>query len=173
LLRPGRPESLPAVRPEYRVERILRLPDGFADLAADAQGDNQRMLIVLQEDWEAGTLRFDGWGEALFALHRGDALLGIAGLTPDPYAKGDVVGRVRRFYILRAARGNGAGQALLQALAREAENCGYPRLRVRAPASAFRFYEGCGFLRSVGEKGATHVLPLGLAPTSAALPGRP
>lgn len=160
MLRSGRPEPQPADRPEFRVERILRLPDGFADLAADAQGDNQRMLIVLQEDWEAGTVRFDGWGEALFAVHRGDALLGIAGLTADPYATGEVVARVRRFYVLRAARGNGAGRALLEAVAREAENCGYPRLRVRAPVSSFRFYESCGFLRSVGEKGATHVLPL-------------
>lgn len=160
MLRSGRPEPQPAARPEFRVERILRLPDGFHDLAADAQGDSQRILMVLQEDFEAGTMRFDGWGEALFAIHRGDALLGLGGLTRDPYAAGAAVGRVRRFYVLRSARGSGAGRALLEAVATEATHCGYPRLRVRAPASAYRFYESCGFLRAVGEKGATHVRPL-------------
>lgn len=161
MLRPGRPDAAVPSHPALRVERVSRLPDGFAELAADAAGDGQRMLEVVQADWQDGSLRFDGWGQALFAIHAGPALVGIGGLTADPYAAGDVVGRVRRFYIRRPARGMGAGRALLAAIIAEAAGCFYPRLRVRAPVSAFPFYEACGFLRAVGEKGATHIRPLG------------
>ncbi|MDP3419240.1 GNAT family N-acetyltransferase [Falsiroseomonas sp.] len=143
-----------------RIVRIATLPEGFEDLAADALGDGQRMLEVLREDWQAGTLRFDGPGDALLAAHLGTALVGLCGLTRDPYLPQDRVGRVRRLYVLRAARRAGVARALLQAVAGQAAACGYPRLRVRAPVSAFGFYESCGFLRAVGEKAATHTLSL-------------
>ncbi len=138
----------------------MQLPEGLGELAADATADGARMLDVLQEDWAAGTLRFDGWGEALFAAHLGDALLGLCGLTRDPYVQAAAVGRVRRLYVLRAARRAGVGRALVDAVAEEAARSGYPRLRVRSPASAHAFYERCGFLRAVGEASATHVRPL-------------
>jgi GNAT superfamily N-acetyltransferase len=137
--------------------RIAALPEGFADLAADALGDDLRMLEVLREDWHAGTLRFDGLGDALLTAHIGTALVGVCGLTRDPYLAQDRVGRVRRLYVLRAARRAGVGRALVQAVAVQAAGSGYRRLRVRAPVSAFAFYESCGFLRAVGEKAATHV----------------
>jgi len=136
------------------------LPEELEDLAADALGAGQRMLEVLREDWQAGTLRFDGVGDALFAAHAGTALVGICGLTRDPYLSQAELGRVRRLYVLRAARRAGVGRALLRAVAIHAAGLGYPRLRVRAPVAAFAFYESCGFLRAVGEKCATHTMPL-------------
>jgi len=142
-----------------RIARLAALPEGFGELAADALADGQKLLEVLREDWEAGAIRFDGPGEALFAAHAGAALLGLCGLTRDPYLKDDAAGRVRRLYVRRAARRHGAGRALLHAIAAEGA-ASWPRLRVRAPASAFAFYESCGFLRAVGEPAATHVLPL-------------
>jgi len=159
LLRPAIPAPAPT-QTALRLERVARLPEGFADLAADAHGSGERMLEVLREDWESGSIRFDRWGEALFALHGPNGLVGMGGLTRDPFAGDDVLGRVRRFYIRRSARRAGAGRALLGAVVAEATAAGYPRLRVRAPASAFAFYEACGFLRAVREKGATHILPL-------------
>lgn len=138
----------------------MALPEVFEDLAADALGDDQRLLDVLREDWHAGTLRFDGWGDALFAAHIGNALVGLCGLTRDPYLPDEVVGRLRRLYVLRAARRLGVGRALVRAVAVQAAGNGYPRLRVRAPVAAFAFYERCGFLRAVGEKAATHTMPL-------------
>jgi GNAT superfamily N-acetyltransferase len=139
-----------------RVARLSVLPDGFEELAADAQADGERMLDVLREDWLAGLLRFDAPGEALFAAYAGDALLGLCGLTRDPYLRDEKVGRVRRLYVRRAARRHGAGRALVDAVTRGAGAAGWARLRVRAPASAFAFYEGCDFLRTVGERSATH-----------------
>lgn len=159
MLHKFRPDG--AGQPAIRIERIVSLPAGFAELAADALGDGQRILAVLEEDWHAGTLRFDGWGDALFAAHAGSALVGLCGLTRDPYLPEERVARLRRLYVLRAARRAGAGRALVAAVAAQAESCGYPRLRVRAPVSAFAFYESCGFLRAVGEPAATHTRQLG------------
>lgn len=160
MLRSQRPEDMVSAS-RIRIARVTGLPEAFAELAADALADNQRMLEVLREDWQAGTLRFAAEGEALFTAHAGQALVGLCGLTRDPYLVQDRVGRVRRLYVLRAARRAGMGRALLRAVAAEATGLGYPRLRVRAPVSAFAFYESCGFLRAVGEPAATHSLRLG------------
>jgi GNAT superfamily N-acetyltransferase len=145
------------------VRRVSALPPGFEELAADALADEQRLLEVLREDWQSGALRFDGPGEALFIAEAAGALIGIGGLTHDPYV-GEATGRVRRLYVRRASRWHGAGRALLGAVAESARQAGWRRLRVRAPDAAFAFYEACGFLRSVREKAATHVMPLGDPP---------
>jgi len=162
-MHPSRSFATPSRGAALRVERVTQLPDGFAELAADAQGDGQRMLEVLRQDWDAAALqrlRFDQPGEALLAAHLGGALVGLCGLTRDPYLRGVAAGRVRRLYVRRASRGIGAGAGLVAAVAAEAAAFGYARLRVRSPPSAFRFYEGCGFLRLVGQTAATHARPL-------------
>ncbi len=159
------------MRPSHplRVVRLPGLPEGFEELAADALADGHRVLEVLRADWDSGALRFERPGEALFAAFAGAALLGVCGLTPDPYLKAEQAGRMRRLYVRRAARGHGAGRALLDAVAAEARGYGWVRLRVRAPPATFAFYEACGFLRAVGEPAATHSFALGLS----APPGRP
>ena len=143
-----------------RSLRILRshdLPPGFEELAADATADDVRILDVVREDWAAGTMRFDGPGEALFVAMVGQALVGLCGLTRDPYTMAEGLGRVRRLYVRRATRRAGAGRALLDAVAGQAREMGYARLRARAPVSAFAFYERSDFLRLVGEPCVTHV----------------
>jgi GNAT superfamily N-acetyltransferase len=157
-----------ALLPPARLARVVALPPGFAELAADALADGHRLLEVLREDWEAGSMRFDGPGEALFVVGSGADLLGIGGLTRDPYTPDVGTGRVRRLYVRRAARRIGTGTALVRAIAAEATAAGLGRLRVRAPPAAFAFYEACGFLRAIGERSATHILPL-----SAGVPGTP
>jgi GNAT superfamily N-acetyltransferase len=146
-----------------RIERIAALPEGFAELEADARADGQKMLSVLREDWESGAIRFDAPGEALFAAFAGNALAGIAGLTRDPYPTAEEAGRVRRLYVRRTARRRGVGRALVLAIVEAAALGPWERLRVRAPAEAFAFYDACGFMRCV-EKAATHVRPLRPSP---------
>ncbi len=148
------------VVPSLLVHRVAGLPSGFEELAADAVADGQRLLEVLREDWDSGAVRFDGPGEALFVAVAAGALVGIGGLTRDPYLADDRAGRVRRLYVRRASRRHGVGGALLAAIAGAATQAGWPRLRVRAPVAAFAFYERCGFLRAVGEKAASHVMVL-------------
>jgi GNAT superfamily N-acetyltransferase len=142
------------------VQRLTALPEGLDDLAADATADGHRMLDVLREDWATGALRFDGPGEALLGAYAAGALLGVAGLSRDPYVREGPAGRVRRLYVRRSSRRHGVGRALLAAAVEAGREGGWPRLRVRAPAEAFAFYEACGFLRAVGEVSATHVMPL-------------
>jgi GNAT superfamily N-acetyltransferase len=143
-----------------RVLRLCALPAGIENLAADATADGHRLVEVLREDWASGTTRFDGQGEALFGAFLGEALLGLGGLTRDPYLKDGIAGRVRRLYVVRSARRHGVGAMLVAAAVATGRAAGWPRLRVRAPAAAFAFYEACGFLRAVGEVSATHVMPL-------------
>ena len=145
-----------------RVVRLPGLPEGFEELAADALADGLKVMEVLRADWDSFALRFERPGEALFAAYAGPALLGVCGLTPDPYPRGGQAGRVRRIYVRRAARRHGAGRDLLRAIAAEARGHGWLRLRVRAPPDAFAFYEACGFLRAVGEPAATHSFSLSL-----------
>jgi GNAT superfamily N-acetyltransferase len=149
------PQHLPLA-----LRRCAALPPDLVELAVDAAADGQRMLDVLREDFESGALRFDGPGEALFGAYSGDLLVGLGGLTRDPYLRGERAGRVRRLYVRRSARRHGAGRMLVRAIVGEARVAGWPRLRARAPDAAFAFYEACGFLRVVGEASATHVMPL-------------
>jgi GNAT superfamily N-acetyltransferase len=139
--------------------RQTGLPVGFEALLADSLADGWRLLQVFWEDWQAGRLRFEGPGESLFACHAGDRLLAVCGCSHDPYARSPGTGRVRRLYVRREARGHGLGRALLRAVA-EAAIPEFSMLHVRAPASAWAFYQRCGFLRAVGEPSATHRLPL-------------
>lgn len=149
--------------------RLHILPESVADLAADATADGVKLIDVLREDWEAGRMTFDAPGEALFGAFIGDALVGLCGLTADPYMQQEGVGRVRRLYVLRAARRAGVGTALVAAVEDAARAAGRGRLRVRAPASAFPFYSRLGFLRAVGEPAASHVKHL----ITESPPGRP
>jgi GNAT superfamily N-acetyltransferase len=150
------------------VLRVLDLPPTFDALASAARAEGHRMLDVLREDWESGAIRFDGAGEALFVAYSADGMVGMIGLTRDPYMREGSAGRLRRLYVRPDQRRGGVGRALVAAAVKAGREGGWPRLRVRSPPAAFAFYEACGFLRAVGEVSATHVMPL--APAS---PGTP
>lgn len=141
------------------VARVEALPPGFPLLRDAALAEGWKMLRVLEEDWRDGTMRFEAPGEALFAASRGGALAGLGGLTVDPYAEAERIGRVRRLYVAPPHRGHGLGRALLEVLIRHAAEHGFHSVRVRAPAAAGRFYEACGFLPAV-LRSATHMRPL-------------
>lgn len=141
------------------VARVDALPPGFPVLRDAALAEGWRMLRVLEEDWNAGAMRFAAPGEALFAAWRGGALAGIGGLTVDPYAEAEAIGRLRRLYVGPPHRGRGLGRALVEALLAHAATHGFRSVRVRAPAAAGRFYEACGLVPAV-LRSATHMRPL-------------
>lgn len=141
------------------VARVEALPPGFPALRDAALEEGWRLLRVLEEDWAAGAIRFEGAGEGLFAAWREGALAGLAGLTADPYAEEAGAARLRRLYVGPGHRAQGIGRALVGAAAAAARGHGFAALRVRSPVSAAPFYEACGFLPAV-LRSATHVMPL-------------
>jgi hypothetical protein len=118
-----------------RVMRLPGLPDSFEELAADALADGHKVLEVLRADWDSGALRFERPGEALFAAYAGSALLGVCGVTPDPYVQDEQTGRMRRLYVRRAARRAWSKRSTASASAR-AETSAWRA--ISAPASARR-----------------------------------
>ncbi|MFH5925761.1 GNAT family N-acetyltransferase [Roseomonas xinghualingensis] len=142
-----------------RLAQAHNLPPGFPDLRNAALAEGWKLLRVLEEDWNSGTLRFDAAGEGLFAVWRDDTLAGMVGLSVDPYADQKLIARLRRLYVAPPHRGLGLGRALVEAAVQAAEEHGFRMLRVRAPAVARPFYEACGFLPAV-MRSATHIRPL-------------
>jgi GNAT superfamily N-acetyltransferase len=136
-----------------RIERLAVLPPDLPALAALAQAEGFGMLGVLIAEWAAGTHRFTAPGEALCAARdKGGRLLGLGGITRDPYAPAL---RMRRFYVRPDARRDGVARALVSAVLEEARVAGAGLVRLRAPPAADAFWERCGFL-PVQDATATH-----------------
>lgn len=115
------------------------------------------MLRHLRQNWQDGSNCFDRPGEMLWHAMSGSALLAIGGLNRDPYPDGEGWGRIRHLYIRQDSRRTGLGRALLARLVAAADGH-FARLRLRAPQSAFLFYESQGFSPVQGQPFATHVL---------------
>ena len=143
------------------IERLTDLPPAaVAALVAASERDGWRFVRRLADDWAAGTVRFDRPGEALFAARVGGAVVGVCGLTIDPYAADPAVGRVRRLYVLWAFRGRGVGRGLVEAVVRAARGRFRTlRLRTESPEAAV-FYERLGFRPVAGVPDCTHVREL-------------
>jgi GNAT superfamily N-acetyltransferase len=138
------------------ILRVVALPEGLPELADLARAEGFRMLDVILRDWADGSMRFTGQGEALFAAHdAAGGLCGIGGITRDPWA--DAL-RMRRFYVAPRMRGAGIGAELAQAALAVAFRSGAGPVRLRAPASAFAFWERMGFTPLLGDPQATHAM---------------
>lgn len=139
-----------------QVRRIAVPTDDLTALAGIAAGEGFRMLTVLLRDWADGSMRFTAPGEALFAARdTSGLLLGVGGITRDPWIEAF---RMRRFYVRPEARGSGAGRLMAEAALDHARLSGAMRVRLRAPATAFLFWEALGFIPQAGDPQATHVM---------------
>jgi GNAT superfamily N-acetyltransferase len=133
--------------------RLTALPGGFQALEDEAVTEGFAMITRLRTDWEGG-VRFDGPGELLLGAFRGGRLIGIGGLSRDPYLSDPRVGRLRHLYVMAGQRGTGTGRGLVvHLLAHAAGHFNSVRLW---SARAGAFYEALGFLRVDGPK-VTHV----------------
>jgi GNAT superfamily N-acetyltransferase len=146
---------------EAFIHRLHELPpDRFADLVTESGQAGFRFLRRLLEEWDDGSNRFSGPGEALFAADVGDRIVGVCGLNCDPYWPGGRVGRVRHLYVAVAFRGRGVGRLLMAAVVAAARDA-FDRLRLRTDsAAAAQFYEALGFRRCDEEANCTHTLEL-------------
>jgi GNAT superfamily N-acetyltransferase len=132
----------------------------FAPLIADAEAEGRHFVRRLAEEWRDGTLRFDRPGELLLGARAGSRLLGVGGLSLDPYQPEEGLGRVRHLYVAAEARRQGIGRALMLAILGHARGR-FRRLRLLTTTpDAARFYERLGFQASPGAR-QSHVLELG------------
>lgn len=123
------------------------LPDGFADLADAARGEGHRHMDRLAHEVAADRRTFT----ALIAAYDDGRLIGIGGLTPEPEAHLGEAWRVRRLYVLPAARRRGVGAAVANALLTEALNLTRLVTVHAGSPEAARFWEALGWQAVEGE----------------------
>lgn len=142
----------------FEIRTITLLPPQISKLEAEAVGEGFRFLTRLITQWESGVNRFDAPGECLMAAYQGPALIGIGGLSIDPYLPYDTA-RLRRVYVAPPSRGQRVGRALVEALVEHASER-FRIVRLNADTlEADTFYTRCGFKRLAGDR-ATHYMLL-------------
>ncbi|WP_095100858.1 GNAT family N-acetyltransferase [Pseudomonas sp. Irchel 3A5] len=143
------------------IQLITTLPTQTQELEKQAVAEGFRFLTRLIEEWRTGTNRFDAQGECLMAAYLGDRLVGIGGLTCDPFTQ-ENIGRLRRVYIAREARGQNIGKTLVDRLVEHATQH-FRIVRLSTDTSdADAFYLRCGF-QPMDDDHATHGMFLGNA----------
>jgi len=129
-------------------------------LLTESERDGWRFVRRLLDEWSSGENRFTQPGERLWGARSAGQLIGICGLTGDPYQADRRVGRIRRMYVLRDWRRRGIGRQLLeQAIATARSTFSELRLRTESPEAAL-FYEGLGFQIQRDAPHCTHILRL-------------
>ncbi len=132
------------------IRHLSDLPPDIEILRAEAAADGIRNMGILVADWRSGAERYDSKGEALFGAFDEGRLVGVGCVKSEPPAM-----RMRRLYVLRAARRHGVGSLLARAMiARGFESA--DRLTCNAvPPGAGEFWEAVGFVRVTAD-GWTH-----------------
>lgn len=128
------------------------LPEDFHTLADAARSEGHGLLDRLLREWSSGALRFDRPGETLLIGRLEGRIVAVGGISVDPVDASAL--RMRRFYVLPAARRRGVARALVNALLRRVSDAGAVGVHVGIP-SAFPFWHAVGF-REVAEAGITH-----------------
>jgi len=125
-------------------------------LCSEARSEGFAFLERLVRDWERGTNRFTGAGEALVGAFVGMQLVGVAGLNREPYDPAPARARLRHLYVLKAFRRQGGARALVTHLV-EAARPSFGEIRLHTETDdAAAFYERMGFQPSTLPT-ATHV----------------
>ena len=140
-----------------QIRPVAYTTEAFQALIAEGAAADGRFLQRLAYEWQAGVMRFDGPGEVLLGAFADSQLGGVGGISHDPYAPADGLGRVRHVYVKKALRGAGIGRALMEQLVQHSrQHFTALRLSTETP-EAVRLYENFGFVRT-SEFKATHRL---------------
>jgi ribosomal protein S18 acetylase RimI-like enzyme len=144
-----------------QIARVTTLPEfELSELVAESEAEGFGFVRRLRDEWCSTRNRFDLPGEAFFTARLQGQLVGICGLSRDPYSSMAGVGRVRRLYIRKEFRRLGIGQQLVQAVMETAHNH-FTLLSLRTDNPiASRFYERQGFQPISGLESCTHLLSL-------------
>ncbi|PJK33018.1 GNAT family N-acetyltransferase [Pseudomonas sp. S10E 269] len=140
------------------IQQITHLPAEVFTLEKEAVAEGFRFLTRLISEWESGTNRFNAPGECLMAAYSNQQVIGIGGLSVDPYTQPDTA-RLRRVYVTPAARNQHVGQALVKALVAQG-TLHFQAVRLSTDTSGGdAFYLRCGFTRTK-DVHATHIIEL-------------
>ncbi|TXK70654.1 GNAT family N-acetyltransferase [Paenibacillus sp. N3.4] len=132
-------------------------------LVEESTSEGFRHLKRLMTDYEAGTNKFDRYGEALFIAIKSGDIVGICGLNQDPHTGDKEVGRVRRLYVSPSVRRFGIGRMLMDSVIVEARNY-YQMLVLKTDNPvADLFYQSIGFSVKVDSENDTHFVKLSLS----------
>ncbi|WP_186327592.1 GNAT family N-acetyltransferase [Paenibacillus sp. Y412MC10] len=145
---------------EFFIRKVNHLETcKLMHLVEESAREGFRHLKRLIADYEAGTNKFDRYGEALFIAIKNGDIVGVCGLNQDPY-KGTEVGRVRRLYVFPSVRRFGIGRLLMDSVIAEAKNY-YQMLVLKTdnPAAAL-FYQSIGFSVKADSDEDTHFVKL-------------
>ncbi|MFS0594028.1 GNAT family N-acetyltransferase [Cytobacillus horneckiae] len=74
-------------------------------LIEESSEEGYHFLLRLLNEYISGINRFDKEGEGLYGVYKEDRLIAIGGINIDPYAFQSSIGRLRRFYVSKNARG--------------------------------------------------------------------
>ena len=149
--------------------RLTELPSSqIAPLLTASEAEGFQFVRRVVREWESGAHRFSGGGEALLGGFRDARLVGICGLSRDPYLADPTVGRLRNLYVLPEYRGRRIGSALARHVI-EMAGSSFRLLRLRAATpQAAALYERLGFAATTGIEDCTHVLRFAAGPASPA-----
>jgi uncharacterized damage-inducible protein DinB/GNAT superfamily N-acetyltransferase len=140
------------------IVRLRNLSDSFDVLLQQSEASGYRFLRRVVDEWQSGVTRFDRLGEALLGVEINGRLVGVCGLTVDPYLNDPRVGRVRNVFVLAEYRRHGLGRLLvLEAIKLAHGHFDLLRLRGEEPGPA-KLYEALGFRVCSGIPNCTHVL---------------
>jgi len=143
------------MRSDLVVEPLVDLAQ-LVDLEADAISDGCDIVSRFIREWRDGRNRYARPGEKAYVARRGERICGVCGLTLDPFAGNDAVGRVRRLYVAVQDRRSGVGAAVIGHLIADARGAfEWIHLRTYDPAAA-AFYEAIGFDPVAGDENCTH-----------------
>lgn len=140
------------------VQHVTHLPLQIPALEKEAAAEGFRFVTRLISEWHSGTNRFDAPGECLMAVYSDLQLVGIGGLSVDPFNPVRT-GRLRRVYVMPASRRQQVGRRLVSALLTYA-SLHFERVRLYTDTcEGSAFYQRCGFTRT-DELHATHIMQL-------------
>jgi GNAT superfamily N-acetyltransferase len=141
-----------------KLQQLTHLPPKMATLEEEAVAEGFRFLTRLISEWNSGTNRFDAPGESVMAAYLNQRLVGIAGLSVDPFTH-DRTGRLRRVYVAPASRGQQVGRRLVSALLAHAA-LHFESVRLYTDTlEGSAFYLRCGFTRT-DDAHATHIVQI-------------
>ncbi len=107
------------------IQQITQLPSQIHMLEMQAAEEGFRFLTRLIVEWGSGANRSDAPGECLMAASLDGCLIGIGGVSVDPYMQNGS-GRLRRLYVSPVARRQNVGRVLVERLVEHA--AGYFRI---------------------------------------------